>query len=336
MKLSSKKILITGADGFIGSHLTEYFLRLGYDVRAFVFYNSFNSWGWLDQLDPSLKKSIDVFAGDIRDPYAVRKALQGCQVVFHLAALVGIPYSYYAPNNYVETNVKGTLNILQAACDLGIEKIIHTSTSEVYGTAQFVPMTEEHPLQAQSPYSATKIAADQMALSFFRSFNLPVSVIRPFNTYGPRQSARAIIPTVISQVAQGFEEIKLGSLYPTRDFTYVEDTMRGFAAIAESDQSLGEVINIGNNFEISMKDLTSLILKLMSSESRIIQEEERLRPKKSEVDRLWADTSKAQKLTGWTPQFQGIEGLKEGLKRTIEWFLDSKNLKAYKPELCNF
>ena len=335
MNFSSKKILITGADGFIGSHLTEHLLRLGYDVRAFVFYNSFNSWGWLEHLDPKLKNSLDVFTGDIRDPYGVRQAMKGCHVVFHLAALIGIPYSYHAPDSYVETNIKGTLNILQAARDLGVEKIIHTSTSEVYGTAQLVPMTEEHPLQAQSPYAATKIAADQLALSFFRSFDLPVAIVRPFNTYGPRQSARAIIPTIISQAAQKTKAIKLGALHPARDFTYIEDTVRGFVAVGESDRSIGEVIHIASRFEISIKNLVAIILDLMNVNACVVNEAERLRPEKSEVDRLWADNLKAQKLAGWTPHYQGSEGLKEGLKKTIEWFLDSDNLKTYKPELCN-
>ena len=252
MKLKGKKVLVTGADGFIGSHLVEALLNEGCDVRAFVLYNSFNSWGWLDDLPPDILNEVDVFSGDVRDPHGVKKAMKGCDVVMHLAALIAIPYSYHSPDTYVDTNVKGTLNILQAARELGIEKVVHTSTSEVYGTAKFVPINEEHPLQAQSPYSATKIAADQLAMSFYFSFDTPVAIIRPFNTYGPRQSARAVIPTIITQIAGGQRKIKLGALTPTRDFNYIKDTVRGFVAIAESDKSIGETINIGSNYEISM------------------------------------------------------------------------------------
>ncbi len=335
MKLEGKKVLVTGADGFIGSHLVEELVRMGCQVRAFVFYNSFNSWGWLDTLDPSVKDSLEVMTGDIRDPYGMRKAITGCEVIFHLAALIGIPYSYHSPDNYVDTNIKGTLNILQAARDLGVSKIVHTSTSEVYGTAQFVPITEEHPLQAQSPYAATKVAADQLALSFYKSFNLPVSVLRPFNTYGPRQSARAVIPTVITQALAGARQIKLGALRPTRDFTYVTDTAQGFIACAKADKSVGQVINIGSNFEIPIGELAELILKLMDIDAQIIADEERLRPVASEVERLLADTTKAAEWLDWQPSHSGLEGLKSGLSKTIAWFADKDRLKQYKSKICN-
>jgi NAD dependent epimerase/dehydratase len=335
MKISGKKVLVTGADGFIGSHLTEHLLSVGADVRAFVYYNSFNSWGWLDGAAPDLLKSIDVFAGDIRDPHGVRKAMQGCDVVLHLAALIAIPYSYHSPDTYVDTNIKGTLNIVQAARELGVERVVHTSTSEVYGTAQFVPITEEHPLQGQSPYSASKIGADQMALSFHRSFDTPVTVIRPFNTYGPRQSARAVIPTIITQIAAGARQIKLGSVRPTRDFNYVRDTVRGFVALAECDDALGQVINIGSNFEISIGDTARMIAELMNREIELLSDEQRLRPAGSEVERLWADNTRARELTGWQPEFGGVAGLRRGLRATIEWFGDHANLRRYKPELYN-
>jgi len=332
LKLKNKKILVTGADGFIGSHLTEEIVRQGWNVRAFVYYNSFSSWGWLDETPADVRKSLDVFAGDIRDPHGVRQAMKGCDVVLHLAALIGIPYSYHSPDTYVETNVKGTLNVVQAARDLGLEKVVHTSTSEVYGTAKFVPITEEHPLQGQSPYAATKIGADQMALSFHRAFGLPVSVIRPFNTYGPRQSARAVIPTIITQIAKGRRKIKLGSLHPTRDFTFVQDTVRAFLAVAESDASVGEVINIGSGFEITIGETAELIAGLMGQEVSTHVEKERLRPRKSEVERLCADFSKAKKLTGWKPVYGGREGFKRGLRETIRWFSDENHLKRYKSE----
>lgn len=332
MKLHKKKILVTGADGFIGSHLTEYLLTQGHDVRAFVLYNSFGSWGWLDQLPAEQKQNLDIFMGDIRDPNGVRTAMQGCDVVLHLAALIGIPYSYHSPDTYVDTNIKGTLNILQAARDLDIERVVHTSTSEVYGTAQQVPIDEDHPLQGQSPYSATKIGADQMALSFHRSFATPVSIIRPFNTYGPRQSARAVIPTIITQIANGARKIKLGALSPTRDFNFVMDTVRGFVAIAESDQALGEVINIGSSFEISIGDTARMIADLMQAEIDILTDEQRLRPDKSEVERLYADNGKAQQLTGWAPEFSGHDGFRRGLEETIAWFSESQNLAAYKAD----
>ncbi len=335
MNLKNKKILVTGADGFIGSHLTETLVKRGHDVRAFVFYNSFNSWGWLDESHSEVKKSLDVFSGDVRDPYGVKAAMKGCDVVLHLAALIGIPYSYQAPDNYVDTNVKGTLNILQAARELGVQKVVHTSTSEVYGTARFVPITEEHPLQAQSPYAATKIGADQIALSFYAAFNLPVAIIRPFNTYGPRQSSRAVIPTIITQIANERRTIQLGATQPTRDFSYITDTVKGFIAVAESDRSVGEVINIGSNFEISIQELAELISDRMNAKIRIQSEEKRLRPKASEVERLRADNSKAKKLTGWQPEYQGKAGLKKGLDQTIRWFTHPENLSRHKVDICN-
>lgn len=308
MTLKGKKILVTGADGFIGSHLTEELVRRGHDVRAFVYYNSFNSWGWLDTSDSEIRKSLDVFAGDVRDPHGVKTAMKGCDAVLHLAALIAIPYSYHSPDAYVDTNIKGTLNILQAARELGVSKVIHTSTSEVYGTARFVPITEEHPLQGQSPYSATKIGADQLALSFHKSFGTPVTVVRPFNTYGPRQSARAIIPTVITQIASGKRRIKLGALTPTRDFSYVMDTVRGFIAAAESNAGVGEVTNLGSGFEISIGDTARLIAELMGEKVEIETDEQRFRPSKSEVERLLADTTRARTLFGWEPKSGGIEG----------------------------
>jgi NAD dependent epimerase/dehydratase len=335
MNLQNKKILITGSDGFIGSHLTEALVRMGCDVKAVVYYNSFNSWGWLDESPEEIKKELDVFAGDVRDPYGMKKAIQGCDVVFHLAALIAIPYSYHSPDTYVDTNIKGTLNILQAARELGIEKVIHTSTSEVYGTARYVPIDEKHPLQGQSPYSATKIGADQIALSFYRSFNTPVSIIRPFNTYGPRQSARAVIPTIITQIAAGQRELRLGSLHPTRDFSYINDTVKGFIAVAESEKSVGEVINIGSNYEVSIGDLVQTITDIMKADIEIKTDDNRIRPEKSEVERLWADNKKAAQLTGWQPEYAGMEGLKRGLQKTIEWFSDPNNLKRYKTGVYN-
>ena len=331
----NKKILVTGADGFIGSHLSEELVRRGKSVRAFVYYNSFNSWGWLDDSDPEIKKNLDIFAGDIRDPYGVREAMKGCDVVFHLAALIAIPYSYHSPDTYVDTNVKGTLNVVQAAKELDIKKVVHTSTSEVYGTAKFVPITEDHPLQGQSPYSASKIGADHIALSFFNAFNTPVSIIRPFNTYGPRQSARAVIPTIISQIANGQRKIRLGSRHPTRDFNYISDTVRGFIAIAESERSVGEVINIGSNFEISIGETVDMIAEVMDADIEIETEPDRLRPEKSEVDRLWADNNKAQKLIGWEPRYAGKTGFKRGLIETAQWFCNPDNLKKYKADMYN-
>lgn len=334
MKLLGKRILVTGADGFIGSHLTEHLVRMGHDVKAFVYYNSFNSWGWLDAADPDVKSQLDVFAGDIRDPHGVRAAMQGCDVVLHLAALIAIPYSYHSPDTYVDTNIKGTLNVVQAARELEVERVVHTSTSEVYGTARFVPITEAHPLQGQSPYSASKIGADQLALSFFHSFNTPVSVIRPFNTYGPRQSARAVIPTIITQIASGARQIKLGALHPTRDFNFVDDTVRGFVALAECDAALGRVVNVGSNFEVSVGDTARLIAELMQARSghavEFTSDEQRLRPAGSEVERLWADNALMAELTRWAPQYAGLEGLRLGLQKTIDWFANPLHLQRYK------
>lgn len=329
------KVLVTGADGFIGSHLTEELVRRGYKVRAFVLYNSFNSWGWLDQSPKEIQDAIEVFSGDIRDPHGVKNAMAGCDAVLHLAALIAIPYSYHSPDTYVDTNIKGTLNVVQAARELGISKVVHTSTSEVYGTAKFVPITEDHPLQGQSPYSASKIGADQIALSFYSSFQTPVSVIRPFNTYGPRQSARAVIPTVITQIQAGYKQIKLGSLHPTRDFNYVMDTVRGFISVMESDNSIGEVINIGSNYEISIGQTVEMIADLIGANIEILSDADRLRPEKSEVERLWADNSKAESLVGWTPEFAGLEGFRKGLTETIEWFSKADNLKQYKIGMYN-
>ena len=329
------KILITGADGFIGSHLTEALVRKGHKVRAFVIYNSFNSWGWLDQCADDVKGNFEVFAGDIRDPNGVKEAMKGCDVVLHLAALIAIPYSYHSPDTYVDTNIKGTLNVLQAARDLSVSRVIHTSTSEVYGTARFVPITEEHPLQGQSPYSATKIAADQLAYSFYASFGLPVVIARPFNTYGPRQSARAVIPTIITQIASGRRQIKLGTVSPTRDFNYVQDTVAGFIAAMGSEEGLGEVVNFGSNFEISIGDTAKLIAETMNVEIEIITDEARFRPADSEVERLWADNTKAKQLFGWQPSYAGREGFKRGIAETAEWFQNAGNLSSYKTDLYN-
>lgn len=333
--MKSQKVLITGSDGFIGSHLTEELVKRGYDVRAFVLYNSFNSWGWLDYSPKEIKESLEVFSGDIRDPYGVKEAMKGCDVVLHLAALIAIPYSYHSPDTYIDTNVKGTLNIVQAARELGVKKVVHTSTSEVYGTAQFVPITEEHPLQGQSPYSASKIGADQIAMSFYTSFGTPVAIIRPFNTYGPRQSARAVIPTIITQIANGQRKIKLGSITPTRDFNYVKDTVNGFISVAGSANSIGQVINVGSNYEISIGDTVNLIAEVMNADIEILTDEQRLRPEKSEVERLWAANAKAKQLLGWEPIYGGREGFKRGLKETIEWFTNRENLKQYKADVYN-
>lgn len=330
-----KKVLVTGADGFIGSHLTEELIRRGYDVRAFVYYNSFNSWGWLDTLPTEIKSHLDVFAGDIRDPYGVKEAMKGCTHVLNLAALIAIPYSYHSPSMYVDTNITGTLNVVQAARELGIQKVVHTSTSEVYGTAQYVPIDESHPLQGQSPYSATKIAADQLALSFYRSFETPVAIIRPFNTYGPRQSARAVIPTIIGQLANGQKSIQLGAISPTRDFNYVKDTVDGFISVLDHDQSLGEVINIGSNYEVSIGETAQMIANIMNVELEIVTDEQRLRPEKSEVERLWADNQKAKKLLGWEPSYGGREGFNRGLTETIAWFSNPQNLSSYKTDVYN-
>lgn len=335
MLLKNKKILVTGADGFIGSHLTEELVKRGFDVRAFVLYNSFNSWGWLDHSDKEVLKSLDIFSGDIRDPHGVRTAMKGCDVVLHLAALIAIPYSYHSPDTYIDTNVKGTLNVVQAARELGVEKVVHTSTSEVYGTARFVPITEEHPLQGQSPYSASKIAADQLAMSFYYSFDTPVATLRPFNTYGPRQSARAVIPAIITQIASGMRRIKLGSVHPTRDFSYVSDTVRCFISAAESDRSVGEVINGGSNFEVSIGETVKMIAEVMGAEIELETENARIRPEKSEVERLWADNSRAKRLLDWEPLYGGKEGFKRGLEETVRWFLNPENLKAYKANIYN-
>lgn len=329
------KILVTGADGFIGSHLVEYLVRQGYNVKAFCLYNSFNSWGWLDSLPGEIMADTEVFTGDIRDPYGVKKAMETCDAVLHLAALIAIPYSYHSPDTYVDTNVKGTLNILQAARELDLAKLVHTSTSEVYGTAQFVPITEDHPLHPQSPYAATKVAADQLALSFYRSFSLPVAVIRPFNTYGPRQSARAVIPTIITQIASGKKKIKLGSLAPTRDFNYVLDTVRAFEAVMLSDQSVGETLNAGSGYEISIGDTARMIASVMNADMEIESDGQRLRPEKSEVERLWADNNRLRSLTGWTPAFGGLDGFRKGIERTVAWFSDPENLKQYKSDIYN-
>ena len=333
--IEDSSILITGADGFIGSHLTEALVRQGSKVRAFAHYNSVGSWGWLDRCAPDVRGQFEVFAGDIRDPHGVKEAMKGCDAVLHLAALIAIPYSYHSPDTYVDTNVKGTLNVLQAARELGVKKMVHTSTSEVYGTARFVPITEEHPLQGQSPYAATKIAADQMAFSFYASFGLPVVIVRPFNTYGPRQSARAVIPTVITQIANGQRQIKLGAVSPTRDFNYVSDTVAGFISALKSDRGIGEVINLGSNFEISIGDTAHAIAEAMDTSIEIITDDQRLRPEKSEVERLWASNTKARELFGWQPEYGGRDGFMRGLSETITWFREPSHLSAYKADIYN-
>jgi dTDP-glucose 4,6-dehydratase len=330
-----RKILITGAGGFIGSHLAEELVRRNHQVRAFVHYNSAGSHGWLDSSPAEIRGELEVFAGNICDPNGVRTAMKGCDAVLHLAALIAIPYSYHSPDTYVETNIRGTLNILQSARDLDVAHVVHTSTSEVYGTAQFVPITEEHRLQGQSPYAATKIGADQLALSFERSFGTPVTVVRPFNTYGPRQSARAVIPTIITQIATGQRKIKLGSIHPTRDFNFVADTVGGFLAALESKAGVGEVVNIGSGFEISIGDTARLIAELMNATIEIEQDDVRVRPERSEVDRLWASNSKADKLLGWSPRYGGLDGLREGLEQTISWFTKSENLSRYRTNTYN-
>jgi NAD dependent epimerase/dehydratase len=329
------KILVTGADGFIGSHLVEMLVKAGYEVKAFVLYNSFNSWGWLDSCAIEVRGRFEVFSGDIRDPHGVKEAMKGCDAVLHLAALIAIPYSYHSPDTYVDTNVKGTLNVLQAARELEVQRVVHTSTSEVYGTARFVPITEDHPLQGQSPYSATKIAADQLAYSFFASFDLPVVIARPFNTYGPRQSARAVIPTIIAQIANGQRKIQLGAVSPTRDFNYVQDTVAAFIAALESEKGVGEVVNFGSNFEISVGDTAQLIADVLDVDIEIITDENRLRPANSEVERLWADNTKARELLGWSPSYGGREGFKRGLAETAEWLSNPENLRGYKSDIYN-
>ena len=325
---SNTRVLVTGADGFIGSHLTEMLLEKGCHVKALSQYNSFNNWGWLERIN---HPNLEVVSGDMRDPHFCRHVVKNVEVVFHLAALIAIPYSYVAPDSYIDTNVKGTLNICQAALDRGVSRIIHTSTSEVYGTAQYVPIDEKHPLQPQSPYSASKIGADAIAMSFYNSFKLPITIARPFNTYGPRQSARAVIPTIITQIANGVREIKLGDLTPTRDFNYVKDTCRGFVQLAECDQAVGETVNIGSNFEISIGDTLIMIRKQMNSDVKFISDDQRIRPANSEVFRLWCDNTKINSLTGFTPEYT----IETGLKQTIEWFLDPSNLMQYKANLYN-
>ncbi|QBZ83491.1 dTDP-glucose 4,6-dehydratase [Hydrogenovibrio crunogenus] len=324
-----KQVLVTGADGFIGSHLTEQLVKAGAKVRALALYNSFNFWGWLDQ-SPYLDE-IEVVSGDVRDPFLCKKITQDCHTVFHLAALIAIPYSYVAPNSYVETNVNGTLNMAQACLDNNVTRFMHTSTSEIYGTAQYVPIDEKHPSQPQSPYSASKIGADAMAMSYFNAFEMPVSIARPFNTYGPRQSARAVIPTIITQIANGMKEIKLGDTSPTRDFNFVTDTCRGMMAIAESDKTIGETINIGSNFEISVQDTLDMIKDIMQSDVVFVTDEQRLRPKDSEVFRLWCDNTLIQSLTDFKPQYN----LRTGLEETVRWFRNMDNLKQYKAGIYN-
>lgn len=327
----NKKVLVTGADGFIGSHLTELLIEKGYEVRAFSYYNSFNSWGWLDTIDKKKLNEIDVFTGDIRDPNGVREAMKGIDEVFHLAALIAIPFSYHSPDSYVDTNIKGTLNVLQAARDLNTSRILITSTSEVYGTAQYVPIDEKHPYQGQSPYSATKIGADRLAESFYRSFNMPISIVRPFNTYGPRQSARAVIPTIITQLLSGQKEIKLGALSPTRDFNYVKDTANGFIEIAKSNNTIGEEINIATEREISIGELAEELVRQINPNAKIICDEERIRPDKSEVNRLLGSNKKIKELTNWSPSYT----FEEGIKETIEWFKIKENMSSYKANIYN-
>ena len=325
----TQQVLVTGADGFIGSHLTEHLLSLGYQVRALALYNSFNDWGWLDSIEPNDRLTVET--GDVRDPAFCQHLCRDVGTVYHLAALIAIPYSYRAPYSYVDTNVQGTLNMVQAAMDQGVSRFIHTSTSEVYGTAQYVPINEDHPLQPQSPYSASKIGADAMAMSYFNAFDFPVTIARPFNTYGPRQSARAVIPTIISQIAGGAKEIKLGDTSPTRDFNYVTDTCRGFAALARCNAAIGETVNIGSNYEISVQDTLEMIKEMMGSDVRFIQDNQRLRPGKSEVFRLWCDNAKIEKLTGFKPEVD----IRQGLKYTIDWFTEPKNLARYKTGIYN-
>ena len=321
--------LVTGADGFIGSHLVEMLVSKGYQIKALSQYNSFNNWGWLE--DVNCRDQIEILTGDIRDPHFCKSITKGVDIIFHLAALIAIPYSYVAPESYVDTNIKGTLNICQAAKENGNIRVIHTSTSEVYGTAQYVPIDENHPLQPQSPYSATKIAADAMAMSFYNAFDLPVTIARPFNTYGPRQSARAVIPTIITQIVNGAKEIKLGDVTPTRDFNYVDDTCRGFIALAECDESIGQTVNIGSNFEISIGDTLNIIKELMDSDVKFIVDNQRIRPEKSEVFRLWCDNSKIEKLTGFRPKVD----IRQGLQKTINWITQPHNLSNYKSEIYN-
>jgi len=335
MDNSSKKILVTGADGFIGSHLVEELVRRGYSVRAFTLYNSFNSWGWLDKVSDEIKSELDICAGDIRDPFGVKEAMQGCDVVLNLAALIAIPYSYKSPDTFIDTNIKGALNVVQAARELELEKVIQTSSSEVYGTALFTPITEEHPLQGQSPYSASKIGADHITMSFFHAFETPVCIIRPFNTFGPRQSARAIIPTVITQIAQEIKKIKVGAIDPKRDFNYIKDIVAGFIASIESEKCIGETINLGTGTEFSIEETIQIISEIMNTSIDIEQDQERIRPKNSEVKRLLACNKKAEKLLGWQPEYAGREGFKKALQETSEWFLKPENLRTYKTNIYN-
>lgn len=324
-----KSVLVTGADGFIGSHLVELLVQNGYKVRALSMYNSFNDWGWLETI--SCLNQIEVVTGDVRDPFLCKEITKNIDVVFHLAALIAIPYSYVAPQSYVDTNVMGTVNMCKASMENGVKRFIHTSTSETYGTASYIPIDEKHPMQPQSPYSASKIAADAMAMSFYNSFDFPLTTARPFNTYGPRQSARAVIPTIITQIASGMKEIKLGDVTPTRDFNYVEDTCRGFLALAVCDEAIGKVVNIGSNFEISIGDTLNLIKKIMKSDVQFKVDEQRIRPEKSEVNRLWCDNSLVNSLTGFKPQYS----IEKGLEKTIDWFLNPENLKKYKAGIYN-
>ena len=331
MNSMRKKVLVTGADGFIGSHLVELLVAEGFNVRAFVFYNSFNSWGWLDTLPKEILSQIEIFSGDIRDPNGVRVAMKDCDIVYHLAALIGIPFSYHSPNSYVDTNIKGTLNVVEAARDLSIERVIVTSTSEVYGTAKYIPIDENHPRQPQSPYSASKIGADAIAESFYRSFDLPVTIVRPFNTYGPRQSARAVIPTIITQLLSGIEEIKLGDIKPTRDLLYVKDTVEGFLKISQSDSLIGHDCNIATQSEISVEELANELINQINPNAKIISDEQRIRPSKSEVFRLFGSNEKIKKFTNWNLSYT----LPEGIAETIKWFQKPENLSRYKHEIYN-
>ena len=327
--MNRKKYLVTGADGFIGSHLCERLVSEGHSVRAFVYYNSFGTWGWLDTIDPEIRSELDVIMGDVRDPFLVNNAVAGVDIVLHLAALIGIPYSYVAPQSYIDTNTTGTLNVLEAVRSHGIERMVQTSTSEVYGSALFTPITEEHPLQGQSPYSASKIGADQMALSYYRSFDLPVAIMRPFNTYGPRQSTRAVIPTIITQVLDGATSVQLGSVHPTRDFNYVKDIARGFAMMGSTDAGIGSVTNFGSNFEISVGQTVEAIAEAIGRPIAVEIDPNRVRPEGSEVDRLWADNTRARELIGWTPEYGGLDGFTRGIAETVEWFADPKNRGHY-------
>ena len=331
--MKSKKVLVTGADGFIGSHLVEILIKSGYRVKAFCFYNSTSNWGWLDSVPEDIKNEVEICLGDIRDPELVRREIKGCDEIYHLAALIAIPYSYISPSSYIDTNINGTLNVIQAAKEFNVDRVIHTSTSETYGTAQFVPISESHPLVGQSPYAASKIGADQMALSFWRSFQTPISVIRPFNTYGPRQSTRAVIPTIITQIASGRSKIKLGSTIPTRDFNFVEDTCKAYLAISKSSESIGKVINVASNFEISIGETAKMIAEVMNKSIEIETEDIRLRPKDSEVNRLYGDNTLIKKITDWEPKYSGLDGFKKGLEITSNWFSDKKNLSKYKPNI---